>query len=115
MARDQRLPAYRDHPLDQAQRSLLFEAPVAFARLTLTPVDPANAAEMHALAQRVLHYSPEPSVIVKLIDSAVLLGEADEAAAQAARFKAAFPHQYGRWLAGLPLADDAPEQPQPAT
>lgn len=115
LARGQRLPAYRDHPLDQAQRSLLFEAPVAFARLTLTPVDLANAAEMHALAQRVLHYSPEPSVIVKLIDSAVLLGEADEAAAQAARFKAAFPHEYSRWLAGLPLADDAAEQPQSAT
>jgi hypothetical protein len=62
---------------------------------------------MHALAQRVLHFSPEPSVIVKLIDSAALLGEQDEAVAQAARFKAAFPHAYGRWIAGLPLADDA--------
>jgi O-antigen ligase len=115
LARDQRLPAYRDHPLGQAQRSLLFAAPVAFARLTLTPVDQANAAEMHALAQRVLHFSPEPSVIVKLIDSAVLLGEEDEAIAQAACFKAAFPHEYSRWSAGLPLADDPAEQAQPAT
>ncbi|MDM0035973.1 Wzy polymerase domain-containing protein [Variovorax sp. J22P271] len=109
LAREQRLPAYRDHPLDQAQRSWLFAAPVAFARLTLTPIDRANAAEMHALAQGVLHFSPEPSVIGKLIDSAVLLGEEGEAVAQAARFKAAFPHEYGRWIAGLPLADDAAE------
>jgi hypothetical protein len=110
LARDQRLPAYRDDPLGQAQRSWLFQAPVAFARLTLTPVSQANAAALHALAQQVLHFSPEPSVIVRLIDSAALLGEDDEAVAQAVRFQAAFPHEYSRWIAGLPLADDAAEQ-----
>lgn len=106
LERDRRLPAYRDHPLEVAQGSWLFKAPVAFARLTLTPVSHANAGEMHALAQRVLHFSPEPAVIVKLIESAMLLGDDEEAYAQAARFRAAFPAEYARWVGGQPMEED---------
>ncbi|MDM0027645.1 PglL family O-oligosaccharyltransferase [Variovorax saccharolyticus] len=100
LARDQRLAAYHDGTLEQARRSWLFEAPVAFARLTLTPVTDANAAEMHALARQVLHFSAEPAVIVKLIDSAKRLGRKEEARAQDARFRAAFPAEYARWSLG---------------
>jgi len=97
LARDERLEAYRDDPWRPAARSWLFEDAVDFARLSLTPVTQANAAEVHALAERGLHFSPEPVVIEKLIDSALLLGLDDEAAEQAARFKAAFPADYSRW------------------
>ena len=100
LARDQRLAAYRDSPLEQARRSWLFAAPVAFARLTLTPVSRANAAEMHALARQVLHFSAEPAVIGKLIASAKLLGREDEARAHDARFRAAFPAEHARWTVG---------------
>jgi hypothetical protein len=106
LERDQRLPSYRANPLAKAQGSWLFEGPVAFARLTLTPVSRANATEMHLLAQRVLHFSPEPSVIVKLIESAMLSGHEDEAIAQAARLRASFPHEYARWVGGQPITDD---------
>lgn len=106
LARDQRLASYQDRPLEQAQRSWLFEAPVAFARLTLTPVTRANAAEMHALAQRVMHFSPEPAVVVKLIESAILLGEDDEAVAQVARFKASYPADHARWVGGPTVQAD---------
>lgn len=109
LARDKRLAAYRDRPLEQAQRSWLFEAPVAFARLTLTPVTRANAAEVHALAQQVLHFSPEPAVVVKLIDSAKLLGYEDEAHAQAVRFSAAFPADHARWADGKAVDEDPAE------
>ena len=63
--------------------------------------------EMHALAQRVMYFSPEPSVIVKLIESAMLSGHDEEALAQAARFRASFPQEYARWIAGEPLVDVA--------
>ncbi|MGO4392637.1 PglL family O-oligosaccharyltransferase [Variovorax sp. M-6] len=109
LERDRRLPAYRDHPLEVAQGSWLFKAPVAFARLTLTPVTRANAAEVHALAQRVLHFSPEPAVIVKLIESAMLLGDEEEAFAQATRFRAAYPAEYARWVGGQPAGEGRAE------
>lgn len=102
---DERLPAYRDDTLAKVGDSWLFARPVEFAELTLTPVSTANAAEVYTLAKRLLHFSPEPRVIVKLIESATLLGLRDEALAQATRFRIAFPHEYARWLKGLPIDD----------
>lgn len=98
MPRSERLPAYEDDTLAKLRGSWLFARQVDFAELTLTTVTPANAAGMHALAERTLHFSPEPRVITKLIESAELLGREDEARAQAERFRIAFPAAFNRWL-----------------
>jgi len=98
MPRSERLPAYEDDTLAKLRGSWLFGRQVGFAELTLTTVTPANAAGMHALAERTLHFSPEPRVITKLIESAELLGREDEARAQAERFRIAFPAAFNRWL-----------------
>jgi hypothetical protein len=105
LAREDRLPAWRDDTLAKLRGSWLFANQVKFAQLMLTPVSAANAAEVHALAQRLLHFSPEPRVITKLIDSAMLLGLNDEALAQAMRFKKAFPREYACWLDNEPVDD----------
>ncbi len=105
LAREERLPAWRDDTLAQVQDSWLFANQVKFAELALMPVTTANAAAVHALAQRLLHFSPEPRVIVKLIDSAMLLGREKEAFEQATRFRIAFPDEYARWLAKEPMDD----------
>ncbi|CAN5804037.1 hypothetical protein BH11PSE13_BH11PSE13_15750 [soil metagenome] len=107
MARQDRFAPWRDDTLAKIDRSWLFANQVAFARLTLTPVTRANAAEVHALAEQVLHFSPEPRVISKLIESASLLKRDDEANAQARRFEIAFPVEYRHWLAGEPLTEPA--------
>ncbi|BEP38032.1 hypothetical protein GmRootV59_50030 [Variovorax sp. V59] len=108
LPRDERLPAYEDGTLAKAKRSWLFARQVDFAELTLTAVTPANAAAMHSLAERTLHFSPEPRVIVKLIESAELMGQGEEARDQAERFRIAFPEEYERWLKGLPVDGLAP-------
>jgi O-antigen ligase len=108
LSREERLPEYEDNTLEKLQGSWLFANQVSFAKLTLTTVTPANAAEVHALAQRLLHFSPEPRVIVKLIESAELLGLHDEALAEAERFSVAFSHQYKRWIEGQPIDLPAP-------
>jgi O-antigen ligase len=108
LSRDERLPAYEDGTLAKARKSWLFSRQVDFAELTLAAVTPANAAAMHALAERTLHFSPEPRVIVKLIESAELMGQGEEARDQAARFRIAFPAEYERWLKGLPVDGQAP-------
>ncbi|RQO62908.1 polymerase [Variovorax sp. KBW07] len=102
LPRAERLPMYEDDTLAKAKGSWLFARQVAFAELTLTTVTPANAARMHALAERTLHFSPEPRVIIKLIESAELSGREDEARTQAERFRIAFPAEFTRWLNDKP-------------
>lgn len=106
VARAERLPPWQDHTLDKLRASWLFAHQVQFAELSLTPVVRANAPAVNALAQGVLHFSPEPRVVAKLIESATLLDRDDEALALAARFKIAYPVEYARWIRGEP--PDAP-------
>lgn len=87
-----------------AQGSVLFRGQVDFAAFTTTPLTQANAARMADLGERVLHYSPEPQVIEKLIDALLLLGEKERAAWHQVRFQAAFPDEYAQWAS----------RPQPA-
>ena len=107
LSRDDRLPAWRDDTAAKLQASWLFASQVRFATLTLSPVDRSNAAAIHAQALQTMHFSPEPRVITKLIDSAALLGRNDEALAQAERFRRAFPDDYARWLGGHPAEEPA--------
>jgi O-antigen ligase len=86
----QRAAAYREDTLQKLQGSWLFADYVRFAELTTTPLQPANAAHLNALALQVLHFSPEPKVVRLLIDSASLLGQDAQAAYYQARFDAAF-------------------------
>jgi hypothetical protein len=82
----------------QAKNSWLFAAQVEFAELVTTPVTPANAPAIHALALRVLHYSPEPRVIEKLLDSARLTGLDADVTLFADRYARANPKEHARWL-----------------
>jgi len=112
---EQRSPAYREDTLAKVRGSWLFRAQARFAELSLTPLTPGNAAAVHAMALELLHYSPEPRVIEKVIESAVMLGRDDEALQYLVRYRAAFPAEHARWAAGhaklrMPLPA-APGQP----
>ena len=90
---------YRDGTLSKIRDSWLFRKQVDFAELSLTPLTRDNAQWTFNTATALLHYSPEPSVIEKVIESAVMLGLDDEALAHLARYRAAFPKDYARWAA----------------
>ncbi|QLA81295.1 polymerase [Acidovorax sp. JMULE5] len=94
----QRAAAYREDTQAKVSHSLLFSGPLDFARLTTTGLTRDNAARMNALAQELLHYSPEPRVIEVLVESAVMLGKDDEAAFHMKRYRAAYPDDYARWM-----------------
>ena len=89
--------AYQNDTLAQAKNSWLFADQALFAELLLTPLTPATAAWVYASASYLLHYSPEPRVVEKLVESAVMLGYDAEAVAYLARFKAAFPKEHAAW------------------
>lgn len=96
-SRSQTLTVLADGRLAQAP---LWPDAARFARLTTMTVNAGNAAEAHALALDLLHYSPEPRVIERLIESAELLGRTGEAQFHRQRYAAAYPSAYSRWLRG---------------
>ena len=95
---ESRAAAYRTDALSKTRGSWLFADQVQFAELLATPLTPANAEWTFNTARHLLHYSPEPRVIEKLIESAVLLGRDADALASLARFRAAFPEAHMGWL-----------------
>ncbi len=97
---EQRSTAYQDDTVLKLRSSWLFADQARFAELLLTPITPATAAWVFDAAERTLHYSPEPRVAEKAIESAVMLGRDDEALAYLAAYRAAFPAEHARWAAG---------------
>ncbi len=84
----QRDAAYRDDPISHANASWLFQNQAEFAELTTHEVTAENAQNMFFVAARVVHYSPEPRVVQRLIDSAKLLGKDKLAATLTERLNA---------------------------
>ena len=60
-----------------------------------------------AQAEAMLHFSPEPRVIERAIDSALVLRRDDQARPEMMRYEAAFPEDHARWLARLQPASAA--------
>jgi O-antigen ligase len=97
MAPSYRLAAYRENTLQKVSDAWLFQDQVRFAELTTTPLMRNNAAHLNELATALLHFSPEPRVAEKLIESATLLAREDEALFYLVRYQAAFPENHARW------------------
>ncbi|UUZ77996.1 Wzy polymerase domain-containing protein [Polaromonas sp. P1(28)-13] len=89
--------AYRDDTMAKIHDSWLFRKQVRFAELSITTLTQANTQWTFDTATALLHYSPEPRVIEKVIESAVMLGRDEEALAQLTRYRAAFPAEHARW------------------
>ena len=96
---EQRAAAYRDDAMGQARRSWLYAGAVRFADVTTRPALQGNAAWLLPAALQALHFSPEPRVVIQVIESATLLGRDELALAHLARFRAAFPRAHARWAA----------------
>ena len=94
---ESRAVAYRTDTLNKIRGSWLFADQVLFAELLTTPLILANAEWTLNTAKQLLHYSPEPRVIEKLIESAVILGKDGEALTYLARYRAAFPKEHAVW------------------
>ncbi|MBP7530395.1 MAG: O-antigen ligase C-terminal domain-containing protein [Ottowia sp.] len=113
---EQRAAMYRDDAMGHAQKSWLYADAVRFAEVTTRPAVRDNAAWMLPAALRTLHFSPEPRVAIKVIESATLLGRDDSALAHLARFRAAFAAEHQRWAEdNLRMLQGARELMQPAS
>jgi hypothetical protein len=92
-----RVATYREDTMNKVRESWLFLNQVRFAELSTTPLTRDNARWTHAAAAQLLHYSPEPRVIEKMIESAVMLERDDEALQHLQRYRAAFPQDHEKW------------------
>lgn len=108
---EDRAPGYRDDAPGKLRGAWVFRDQTLFAELTLAPLTPANAAWTLTTARQLLHFSPEPRVIEKLIESAVMLGHDDEALLHLARFRATFPREHAQWAARLAAGPGLPGKP----
>jgi hypothetical protein len=95
---------YREDTMSKIRESWLFRNQVRFAELNTTPLTRDNARWTNAAAAQLLHYSPEPRVIEKMIESAVMLERDDEALQHLQRYRAAFPRDHEKWRSANGLA-----------
>ena len=102
LAPEDRAPQYREQSWAQIRQVWMFSDQVDFAQLAVTPVTPANASYMQSLATDLLHFSPEPMVVQKLLQSAQMQGNDADVAFYAKRFEAAYPADYGNWITTRP-------------
>ena len=115
LAPQDRDAAYADDTLGKARNSWLFSNQVQFAELTTTPLERRTAQYTFDTASTLLHYSPEPRIIEKVIESAVMLGRDEEAVAHLARYRAAFPKEHAAWARGnarMPAVIEGLNQPR---
>lgn len=112
MAPQARDVAYRDDTLEKVGNSWLFSDHVRFAELGSNSLTANNAQVNYDLATKLLHFSPEPRVIEKVITSALLLGKTESALENLIRYRSAFPATFARWskvnqqlLSGLPAVN----------
>lgn len=97
-----RMARYQEATQQKIQQSVFFQGTLDFAQLGLTEVTAANAEQTHALALKLLHFSPEAMVVQKLLDSARLLGRQDEYDYYQPRFAAAYPDAFLQWKTHQP-------------
>lgn len=93
----QRWSIWREHALDTAQRSWLFQDTALFAEVTTTRLSQDNARWLFEASQQSLQHSPEPRVIEKLLDSAQWLGEDTVFDVHQHRYQDAYPQEYRAW------------------
>ncbi len=94
--------AYRSDTLEKIGESWFFDNQLRFAQLLGTPLTPQNAEWTFNTATALLHYSPEPRVAEKIIQSALLLKRDAAALEQMVYYRAAFPLDYAGFLGSEP-------------
>jgi O-antigen ligase len=97
LAAEQRSSGYAADPLAAAKQSVFFQSYAKFAELQITPLSRATAPRILALSSELVHWSPEPRIIEKLIESSVMMGLDDLAMFHLKRYRIAYPAAHAAW------------------
>jgi O-antigen ligase len=94
---DQRSAWYAADPLGAAKQSVFFKSHAKFDELQITALTKETAPRILELSSELVHWSPEPRIIEKLIESSVMMELDDVATFHLKRYRVAFPHVYAKW------------------
>jgi len=93
-----RMEGYRDQPVEKAQDLILFRDHLLIGQIVQTELNPRTAPLIHKAALEALKVAPDPQVIIRVIESAALLGLGPELQRHIALFERAWPTEYATWL-----------------
>jgi O-antigen ligase len=97
LAPEERSSWYAADPLAAAKKSVLFQSQAKFAELQITPLSKETAPRVLELSSELVHWSPEPRIIEKLIESSVMMGLDDVAAFHLQRYRVNYPAAHALW------------------
>jgi hypothetical protein len=88
---------YVREAMQNASGAWLFQGALDFAALTNSDINPNNALQVRALAEKLLHFSPEPTVILPLLQSLWIVGDLDALGRHGRLFCQAYPEYPQLW------------------
>ncbi|HCX80227.1 MAG: hypothetical protein A3E00_11285 [Curvibacter sp. RIFCSPHIGHO2_12_FULL_63_18] len=89
--------SYLNVALERASDAWLFQGALDFATLTNYDINPSNAMQVRHLAEKLLHFSPEPVVVLPLLQSLWITGDFDALRYHGNRFCQAYPEYPQLW------------------
>ena len=93
-----RLTAQRTAAIEEGKNAWLFDGAVEFAEFGLLELDKTPAELVATKAERLLHFSAEPRIVQALIFALWRQQKLAELQSYSARYCAAFPMAYARWV-----------------
>lgn len=90
---------FRDNTLLEVSRTQWFKTYALYVEYMNKPLTRRDAEWIFNTGTVLLHFSAGPRVIVKLVDSALLLGRIEDARFHLVRLRAAYPEAYAKWRA----------------
>lgn len=83
--------------VDYSLDNFFFKKEALFAKLMVLDLSRQNASLINKISEYLLSYSPEPSVIAKLIESSEIIGDNEKAELHMKLFALAFPEKFEEW------------------
>ncbi|CAM4318422.1 hypothetical protein COAQ111491_16960 [Comamonas aquatilis] len=81
-----------------SSKTIFFSDQSNFATVIFINPDKNNSLIINKLANNLLHFSPEPRVIKRLLESALIIGDTDQYNLHKKRFEITYPKEYLKWL-----------------
>lgn len=88
---------YVREAMQKASGAWLFQGALDIVALTNSEINPNNAVQSRALAEKLLHFSPEPTVILPLLQSLWIVGDLDALGRHGRLFCQAYPEYPQLW------------------
>ena len=92
-----------DDPQSTLRRYWLFSNQLMYVRVHTVQVAPDNAKQVLEDGLALLKYAPAPTIVIKIIESAKLLGNKDLEAFHTQRLKEIYPDRYNKWKSSLTI------------